>query len=317
MKYSSEHYKNCVREELENYAAIIAEASRRCDLDTCAAACRMLTEAVDEASKENELRKEVFTSNFGVLNHIFETALPTLFRKRKGVIKEALKMISLDKNLMSEYAFYNSLKKLPSSGVKNDEEAKRTLNNVIEIASRGIDRATVKESNKKFAKFLFENEIVPSEKMDNSLLKMYEAADHLLTSKETPMNAINEVSWKNVIMESLSLDNIKKNEDKGDVIDAISEFERKMGDTLNESEMSFVKEITDFKSPYAEERKRRLFDTIKEDCLKRLDKMISEDPSNEDLIETRKKVMSKLFNNENIVRDIANLMEIRDILDEA
>ena len=316
MKYSSEQFKNTVREELENYATIISEASKRCDLQTCAAACRMLSEAVDEAKSENELRKEIFTTNFGVLNHVFEEALPSLFKSKKGVIKEAVNMIREDKNLMSEYSFYNSVKKIPSSGVKNDEEARKTLDAVVEIASRGIDRASVKESNKKFAKFLFENEIIPKTKMNEGLMKMYEASDRILTSKETAMNAVNEVAWKNAIMEHLSLENISKENEDVDVLGAITELEKKMGDTLNESEMSFVKEITDFKSPYAEERKRKLFNTIKEDCLKRLDKMISEDPSNASLIETRKKVMSKLFSGESIVKDIANLMEIRDILDE-
>lgn len=317
MKYSSEQYKNGVREELENYAVIISEASKRCDLETCAAACKMLSEAVEEASKENELRKEMFTTNFGILNHIFEETLPTLFKSKKNVIKEAVKMIREDKNLMGEYNFYNSIKRIPSSGVKNDDEARKTLDSVVEIASRGIDSSTVKESNKKFAKFLFENEVVPTSKMDDNLVKMYEACDRLLTSKETAMKAVNEVAWKNVIMGQLSVDNTNKVNESSNALDAINEFEKKLGETLNENEASFVKEIMDFKSPYAEERKRKLFNTIKEDCLKRLDKMISEDPSNTSLIETRKKVMSKLFNGENIVKDIANLMEIRDILDEA
>ena len=96
--------------------------------------------------------------------------------------------------------------------------------------------------------------------------------------------------------------------------DLISEFEDKMKTNLNESEMSFVQQITDFRSPIAEQRKEKLFNKLKEDCLTAIASMLKEDSNNEELKGLSNQLNEMTFDKNNIVKDVAKLLEIRDIL---
>ena len=112
-------------------------------------------------------------------------------------------------------------------------------------------------------------------------------------------------------MENHKNDVIKENKN---IDDLISEFEDKMKTNLNESEMSFVQQITDFRSPIAEQRKEKLFNKLKEDCLTAITSMLKEDSNNEELKGLSNQLNEMVFDKNNIVKDIAKLLEIRDIL---
>ena len=43
------------------------------------------------------------TSNFGILNHIFEEQLPTLFKQNKKAVRDVVKLIKEDNNLKNEF----------------------------------------------------------------------------------------------------------------------------------------------------------------------------------------------------------------------
>jgi ribonuclease D len=94
----------------------------------------------------------------------------------------------------------------------------------------------------------------------------------------------------------------------------IEEFENNLKDTLTESEMSFVKEITDWRSPIAEQRKEKLFNKFKNECIDKVNDMLKEDAGNAELESLKKQLEEQKFNKETIVQDIAKLLEIRDIL---
>jgi hypothetical protein len=78
--------------------------------------------------------------------------------------------------------------------------------------------------------------------------------------------------------------------------------------------MSFVQQITDFRSPIAEQRKEKLFNKLKEDCLTAITSMLKEDSNNEELKGLSSQFNEMVFDKNNIVKDIAKLLEIRDIL---
>ena len=94
----------------------------------------------------------------------------------------------------------------------------------------------------------------------------------------------------------------------------IKQFKDRMRETLTESEMSFVKEITDWRSPIAEQRKEKLFNKFKNECIEKVDEMLKEDAGNVELESLKKQLEEQTFNKESIVQDIAKLLEIRDIL---
>ena len=107
--------------------------------------------------------------------------------------------------------------------------------------------------------------------------------------------------------------NDKVNEGKS-VDELIDDFENKLKTNLNESEISFVQQITDFKTPIAEQRKEKLFNKFKNECIDKINSMLKEDSNNDELKNLGKQIDEMKFNKDSIVKDIAKLLEIRDIL---
>jgi outer membrane phospholipase A len=156
---------------------------------------------------------------------------------------------------------------------------------------------------------------MPADFIDEETKKLYESGHNILTKR---LKAINNVV---VIAESNKNISDYMNKHKNDVIKEsidpdklIRDYKEKLKDTLTESEMSFVQQITDWRSPIAEQRKEKLFNKFKNECIEKLDEMLKEDSTNEELVSLKKQLEEQKFNNGTIVKDIAKLLEIRDIL---
>lgn len=304
---------NKYQNEFSNYLQIMNEALIKNDFIVYDAAKDMLEEAVDECKKENSLLKEMNTTNFGVLNHIFEEVLPTLLKTNKKAVRNVIKTIKEDKNLMAEFNFYNTIKGYNSKNsniISPDDVLKKLDEQVISK----LDYSTVKKSNSKLKKVMMESGIVPSSHVDKENMKLYESGNVLLSKKATLSNLyLLHESRTGVLnyMESHKDDKVK---DALSPDQLIENFEDKLKETLTESEISFVQQITDFRTPIAEKRKEKLFNKLKEDCKSVIDKMLKEDSDNVELKGLNDKLDEMKFNKESIVGDIAKLLEIRDIL---
>jgi hypothetical protein len=306
--------ENKYQKEFSNYIEIMNEALKRNDFGAYNAAKRMLDETIEDNKHENELLSEMKTNNFGILNHIFEQQLPTLFKTNKKAVRDVVKLIKEDSNLKNEFAFYNAIKTQYKGKAANIVEAKEVLEKLADISVKGIDQKTVRESNKKLRKVMLENNIIPSDFVDDESRKLYESGHIILTHKKTTANMIPLIESYHTVcqyMENHKNDVIKESKN---IDDLISEFEDKMKTNLNESEMSFVQQITDFRSPIAEQRKEKLFNKLKEDCLTAITSMLKEDSNNEELKGLSSQLNEMVFDKNNIVKDIAKLLEIRDIL---
>lgn len=306
--------ENKYQKEFSNYIEIMNEALKRNDFGAYNAAKRMLDETIEDNKHENELLSEMKTNNFGILNHIFEQQLPTLFKTNKKAVRDVVKLIKEDSNLKNEFAFYNAIKTQYKGKAANIVEAKEVLEKLADISVKGIDQKTVRESNKKLRKVMLENNIIPSDFIDDESRKLYESGHIILTHKKTTANMIPLIESYHTVcqyMENHKNDVIKESKN---IDDLISEFEDKMKTNLNESEMSFVQQITDFRSPIAEQRKEKLFNKLKEDCLTAITSMLKEDSNNEELKGLSSQLNEMVFDKNNIVKDIAKLLEIRDIL---
>jgi hypothetical protein len=78
--------------------------------------------------------------------------------------------------------------------------------------------------------------------------------------------------------------------------------------------MSFVQQITDWRSPIAEQIKEKLFNKFKNECIDKINEMLKEDKDNVELKGLSDQINEMSFNKDTIVKDIAKLLEIRDIL---
>lgn len=306
--------ENKYQKEFSNYIEIMNEALKRNDFKAYNVAKSMLEETIEDSKQEEALLAEMNTNNFGILNHIFEHQLPTLIKSNKKAVRDVIKTIKEDKNLLGQFNFYNVVKNQYKGDTANLVEAKEALEKLAEISVKGIDQKTVKESNKKLRKVMLENNVVPTEFVDEENKQLYESGHVILTRKKTTANMIPLIeSYHNVCqyMESHKNDAVKESKNPDELI---REFEEKLKNNLNESEISFVQQITDFRTPIAEQRKEKLFNKFKNECLEKINAMLKEDAENSGLIDLSKQINEMTFNKNNIVKDIAKLLEIRDIL---
>ena len=302
------------QEEFSNYIEIMNEALKKNDYKAYEYAKNMLDESVEECKHESELMNEMNTNNFGVLNHIFENELPMLIKSNKKAVKEVIKTIKEDKNLRSQFNFYNVIKEQYNSKHAEMITPDAVLEKIAKVVCEGIDLKTVKASNDKLRKVMVENNIIPSDFIDDESKNLYENGNVILTTKRTTNNMIPIMESYDVVCKWMDKHKNDKKSDGVDVDTLIEEFENKLKTNLNESEMSFVQEITDFRSPIAESRKEKLFNKFKNECISKINEMLKEDAENTELKGLSNQINEMQFNKETIVKDIAKLLEIRDIL---
>ena len=291
------------------------EALERENFEAYDAARVMLDESIEERKHEKALEDQINTNNFGILNHIFEERLPELFKSNKKVVRDVIKLIKEDKNLSTQFDFYENIRKYKGK-ITEMVDPVQFLSNFNTVAEKYnlIDKDTIIESNKKFRNVLKRNHVIPTEFIDEEAMNLYNAGHNLLTKKQ---------SLKNMVTLTESINSVKDYMDKhkNDVIKEsidpdklIRDYKEKLKDTLTESEMSFVQQITDWRSPIAEQRKEKLFNKFKNECIEKLNSMLKEDSENAELKALNSQISEMKYNKDNIVGDIAKLLEIRDIL---
>ena len=298
------------QEEFSNYINIMNEALQKGDYKAYEYVKDILDEAVEDSKHEDALMKEVDTTNFGVLNHIFESELPSLLKSNKKAVRDVIKTIKEDKNLKSEFSFYNVIKEQYNG--KHDAEI--ILKRLTDIVCEDIDQKTVRKSNKKLRDVMIENNVIPSDFVDEDSMKLYKNGNVILTTKRTSDNMIPLIESYDEVCKWMNEHKDDKKKSGKDIDIMIQEFETKLKDTLTESEISFVQQITDFKSPIAEQRKEKLFNKFKNECITKINEMLKDNSSSDELIGLKEQINGMAFNKENIVSDIAKLLEIRDIL---
>ena len=305
---------NKYQEEFSNYINIMSEALQNDDYKAYEYVKEMLDEAIEDSKHEKELMEEMNTTNFGILNHIFENELPTLIKTNKKAVRNVIKTIKEDKNLISQFNFYNVIKEQYNERHANMISSKDALEHLAKIVCEDIDIKTVKASNKKLRNVMIESGVKPSDFVDDESRNLYENGDVILTTKRNTNNMIPLVESYDAVckwMDNHKSDKINEGKTPDEMI---REFEEKLKDNLNESEISFVQQITDFRTPIAEQRKEKLFNKFKNECIDKINEMLKEDAENVELKGLSDQINEMSFNKETIVKDIAKLLEIRDIL---
>ena len=304
---------NKYQEEFSNYITIMSEALQKDDYKAYEYVKQMLDEAIEDHKHEQELMNEMNTTNFGVLNHIFESELPTLIKTNKKAVKNVINTIKEDKNLKSQFSFYNVLKEKYNGKVADTAKSKEVLETLAKIVCENIDPKTVKASNRKLRKVMIESGVKPSDFVDDDSMKLYENGNVILTTKRNSDNTIELIESYNEVCKWMDAHKEDKKTGK-DADELIREFEEKLKENLTESEISFVQQITDWRSPIAEQRKEKLFNKFKNECLEKINDMLKEDAENVELKGLSDQLSEMKFDKNNIVKDIAKLLEIRDIL---
>lgn len=262
--------------------------------------------AYDNFKRDSSLYYECV--NFGMSNYIFEDALPSLFISKPSLMKEWMNIIKEDVNLLSQFQFYKSLENCAS-----EKNVKEYVNESLELVRDSINPKTLSESNNKLNQFLKNNNIKPSVQIPQDMLNLFESCDFLFKNKKKFKN-LNEVAEHLSVVSAYTLNNIKESVDNG--ISSLLEKVEKSSSLLNEEEQNLVMSILDCKAKDGEERKRKLYDKFKTECIKSIDKLLenAEHEDSEGLKSIKEQLIQQEFCNETLVADIAKLLEIRDIL---
>lgn len=270
-----------------------------------------MEEAYERYKEIANFETTMMASNFSVLNNQFESVMPNLMVKNKKALNEGVSLIKNDKNLLKQFKFINALRAY--DGSVNSTEY---VNESIALSLNGLDRKFVTESNKKFAKFIVNNGIMTDEINENEQ-KFLEDCDYLMLNKKKLSNLL-EYNKRIASVAEYIKENAKvSSENKFKPVKMIEGVDNKIAN-LNESERALVMDIISARNGFAEERRRNFYEKMKNECLKKVDKLISENEGEEleRLKGLKESIENQKYCKESIVKDIAKLLEIGSILSE-
>ena len=288
-----------------------AEAMRAGNIEEAEKHMQEMEDAFERYKEACNYEDSMLDSNFAAINTTLESVMPKLMVKNKKALKECVNMIKEDKNLLAQFKFCNSLRKFNC-----DTDAKDYINESLNLVAKDIDYKTLKESNRKFAKLLIKHNIKPSE-INESEMAFAKNCDYLLTHKKT-LNNLTEFTNNLKSASDYIVENKKFNDRKVDVLSMAEQVEKKLN-SLNEAEQALVKDIMMANTTVAESRRENLFNKIKNECIEKINKMISENDGDEKerLLNLKETIMLKEYDKSNIVGDIAKLLEIGAVLSDS
>lgn len=288
-----------------------AEAMRAGNIEEAEEHMQEMEDAFERYKEACNYEDSMLDSNFATINTTLESVMPKLMVKNKKALKECVNMIKEDKNLLAQFKFCNSLRKFNC-----DTDAKDYINESLNLVAKDIDYKTLKESNRKFAKLLIKHNIKPSE-INESEMAFAKNCDYLLTHKKT-LNNLTEFTNNLKSASDYIVENKKLNDRKVDVLSMAEQVEKKLN-SLNEAEQALVKDIMMANTTVAESRRENLFNKIKNECIEKINKMISENDGDEKerLLNLKETIMLKEYDKANIVGDIAKLLEIGAVLSDS
>lgn len=299
--------------DLEKDYKGLSSALRKNDIEIADTWFNRIKNDYEKYKSEMDYKDSTYKATAGALGTMFESVLPTLFVNNKKAVGEIIKLIKEDSNIKSQLQFFETMKNYDGLS-----DAKDYIKESIELASRGINMSTLKESNNKLASLIIKHNIKPNDVIDEDKEAFFEAGTYLLTHRKK-LNNLSQISANRNIVETY-INAHKKDIEKEDtnIIKQTTEnFDKKLG-MLTEAERSLVMDIINSKSSIAEQRQRKFFDSLKEKCISKLNKMINEssDENKDGLLAIKEEITSMQYCKETIVKDTAKLLEVGSVLSD-
>jgi hypothetical protein len=275
---------------------------------------KLLSESTEAYNKYKECSgypKSNREKSFGELNYMLESELPTLFKKNKKALKECTKLMKEDCNLRSAFRFIDALRRYNCEG-----DTHAYVNESLELASSEINRKTFRESVEKLADMLSKYEIGGCS-LDEETVKYFKACEKVLLEKKKLTNLTDYTNSVNLVASYVDNHKSPVVESRKSVEAITEELEKKIAN-LTEEEQTLVQDIIDSKTPMVEARQEQLFNRFRNECLNIVEGLMSEASDDEKfgLESIKEQLENKVYCKETIVQDIANLLEIRDVLSE-
>ena len=248
---------------------------------------------------------------FGELNYMLESELPTLFKKNKKALRECTLLIKNDNNLRSAFRFIDALRNYNCEG-----EPHTYISECLALVTPEINRNTFRESIGKLADALAKYEI-GGYTINEDAVNYFRNCERMLLEEKKLTNITAYTNTLNAIAGYIEEHKSPIIESKTSIETLSEELEKKIAN-LTEEEKTLVQDILDFKTPMIESRQEQLFNRFKNECLNTISQLLIEanEDDKEGLNMIKGQLENKVYCKETIVQDIANLLEIRDVLSE-
>ena len=288
-----------------------SEAMKSGDISLADQFIQEMEDAYERYKEASDFEDRTKDASFATLNMALENAMPTLFIKNKKAVKDCIKLIKEDKNLLTQFKFCNALKNFNCN-----TDAMAYVNESLELVSKDIDLKTLKESNSKLANLMIKYNIRPIGELKESDVEFANSCNYLLEHKKKLSN-LTEFTNNAKVVSDYILENKKENSKKLNVLSMAEQVEKKLN-SLNEAEQALVNDIMNVKTSVAESRRQTLFNKIKNECVDKINKMIEENSGDEKerLLNLKETILLKEYDKNSIVEDIAKLLEIGAILSD-
>lgn len=260
--------------------------------------------------------------NFGIIHKVFENNSPELYKTKDGrkIIASYIKTIKEDKNLLSQFQLYNTL-----YNVHDLNDSDKFVNEALGITPN-LKFNDILTSNQKLINIIQDNNLNEDIEIDTKTEKLYESIEFILTNKKTfktlanYMNATSQItSFINENKMTQSEETIKNADNIDNTLDNfMCEMDEKYGNVLTEEEKTFVQEIVDAKADSKNDKQRKIFTKCKNEALEVINSVLQETEGNakEKLLSIKERVLNREFNESSLIKDVAEMMEIKDTLSE-
>lgn len=246
--------------------------------------------------------------NFGLIYNVFENSVKIFGNDdvRKKFINEFINTIKKDKVLMVEFMVYNALET-----PKNVSDSVGYVNDVIEEAKK-LDKTKLKESNQKLIyvlrKYGLNETVVPNKEKQT----LYENIEFVLFNNKKIGNLTDYQVCVKTLAESVEKNNVNIQQKTLEDFysEKMSEINEKYEKLLTDEEKLFLTEMEKSKKD-----RKLVFDKNKEILVKSLNEKINSDNENSDEWATiLEKIEKKAYNDKTSIVDIAEMIEIKNIL---
>lgn len=263
-----------------------------------------------EIEKMNSLYGE--SRNFGIIYKVIEENTDNLYndKNKRKAFKGIIKLLKEDKTLNTEFKLYNALRN--PVGVDN---VPTYVDEAFNLAKSSLDEKKIRESNEKLLKAVQKANLFEFVDIDDDEMELYENVEYIL---------LNNVTFQNLNEHSVAKAKVRNYVNKHNLNETIErptesnykekyrEITEKYSTGLTNDEYKLISEI------YESKDKKLLFEKKKYEAINALTEYAktSNDSDKEDVVMIVEKLNAKEFNEKTLLSDIAELVEISQIMNE-
>lgn len=268
----------------------------------------------ESAVKNDEKIRSLYgeSRNFGIIYKVIEENTENLYadKDKRKAFKGIIKLLKEDKTLNTQFKLYDALR-----NPQNVDNVPTYVDEAVNLAKSTINEKKIRESNERLLKAVQKANLFEYVDIDDDEMELYENVEYLLLNNVT-FQTLNEWSAAKARVRGY-VTNHNLNESRGALSESefktkFSEITSKYANGLTDDEYKLISEI------YESDNKEMLFEKKKQDAINMLTEYAktSNDADKDEVASIVERINEKQYNEKTLVTDIAELVEISQIMNE-